>query len=39
MIPNLALQGLTTRPPEDGMIEVALEAFNTMYALENENTI
>ena len=37
MIPNLALQKLTTRPPEDGMVEVALSAFNAMYALENKS--
>jgi uncharacterized protein YqhQ len=36
MVPNLALQGLTTRPPSDGMVEIALSAFNAMYALENE---
>ncbi|MBI9049531.1 MAG: DUF1385 domain-containing protein [Anaerolineaceae bacterium] len=35
MVPNLKLQSLTTRPPEDGMVEVAITAFNTMYELEN----
>ena len=34
--PNLALQHLTTREPDDSMLEVALTAFQTMYALENE---
>ncbi|MDR3574957.1 MAG: DUF1385 domain-containing protein [Anaerolineaceae bacterium] len=33
--PNLALQHLTTRQPDLGMLEVAIAAFNTMYALEN----
>lgn len=28
--PNLALQRLTTRPPEDGMIEVAIASFDLM---------
>jgi uncharacterized protein YqhQ len=32
--PNLALQKLTTREPDDNMLEVALTAFNTMYARE-----
>ena len=33
--PNLALQHLTTRQPDLGMLEVAIAAFNTMYRLEN----
>jgi uncharacterized protein YqhQ len=33
--PNLALQRLTTRQPDLGMLEVAIAAFNTMYGLEN----
>lgn len=32
--PNLALQRLTTRPPDDGMVEVALRALNAV--LEGE---
>jgi uncharacterized protein YqhQ len=35
MVPNLKLQDLTTRQPEDGMVEVAITAFNTMLKLEN----
>lgn len=34
--PNLALQKLTTREPNDEMLEVSIKAFNTMYAMENE---
>ncbi len=33
--PNLALQKLTTAEPTLDIIEVAIAAFNTMYALEN----
>jgi uncharacterized protein YqhQ len=33
--PNLALQHLTTRQPDLGMLEVAITAFNKMYSLEN----
>lgn len=33
--PNLALQKLTTAEPTLDIIEVAITAFNTMYALEN----
>jgi uncharacterized protein YqhQ len=32
--PNLALQRLTTREPDDGMIEVAVQAFTAMLAEE-----
>jgi uncharacterized protein YqhQ len=32
--PNLALQELTTRPPEPGMVEVAIAAFRTLRAAE-----
>lgn len=32
---NMSMQRLTTVEPDDKMIEVALTAFNTMYALEN----
>ena len=34
--PGLALQRLTTREPDDGMIEVAVAAFNEAMALEND---
>lgn len=33
--PNLALQKMTTRQPTDEMLEVAIKAFDTMYAMEN----
>jgi len=36
--PNLALQHLTTREPDDSMLEVAIQAFNTMYAMEQSST-
>jgi len=32
--PNLALQSLTTRTPDEGMLEVAISAFNTMRNAE-----
>jgi len=35
--PNLALQKLTTREPNDEMLEVSIKAFDTMYAMENED--
>ncbi len=34
--PNLALQKLTTREPNEEMLEVSIKAFDTMYAMENE---
>ena len=34
--PNLALQNMSTREPSKEMLEVAIQAFNTMYALESE---
>jgi uncharacterized protein YqhQ len=37
--PNLALQNMTTREPTEDMLEVAIQAFNTMTALENEQTL
>lgn len=37
-LPNLALQRLTTREPDDQMLEVALTAFQTMIACENKNS-
>jgi uncharacterized protein YqhQ len=32
--PNLALQRLTTRPPDEGMLEVGIAAFQEMKRLE-----
>ena len=37
--PNLALQNLTTREPSKDMLEVSIQAFNKMEALENESEI
>ena len=37
--PGLLLQRLTTREPEDGMIECAITAFNTVLAMEADSTI
>jgi uncharacterized protein YqhQ len=34
--PNLAMQRLTTREPEDDMLEVAIKAFHCMMAAEKE---
>ena len=34
--PNLALQSLTTRQPDDSMLEVAIESFKTMRQAEQE---
>jgi len=34
--PNLALQKLSTREPTLEMLEVSIQAFNAMYAMENE---
>ncbi len=34
--PNLALQQMTTREPTLDMLEVSIQAFNTMYAMEKE---
>ncbi len=36
MRPNLALQSLTTRPPDAAMLEVAIEAFRSMQQAERE---
>lgn len=36
VIPNLALQRLTTREPDDDMLEVAITAFRTMLRREQE---
>ena len=37
--PGLLLQRLTTREPEDGMIECAIAAFNTVLAMDADPTI
>lgn len=37
--PNLALQSLTTREPDLAMIEVAITAFKTMKAAEEQGTV
>ena len=37
--PGLLLQKLTTREPEDGMIECAIAAFNTVLAMDADSTI
>ena len=34
VLPNLWLQRLTTREPDEGMLEVAIQAFEEMRALE-----
>jgi uncharacterized protein YqhQ len=34
--PNLALQSLTTREPDPGMLEVAIRSFNEMRRAETE---
>jgi len=37
--PNLALQSLTTREPDDSMLEVAIESFKSMRQAEQELVI
>jgi uncharacterized protein YqhQ len=37
--PNLALQSLTTRQPDNSMLEVAIESFKTMRKAEQEFTV
>ena len=39
MIPNLKLQNLTTRPPDDSMVEVGIRAFTTMIKLEGREDL
>jgi uncharacterized protein YqhQ len=34
--PNMALQRLTTREPDDGMVEVAIEALQAVLINEDE---
>jgi len=36
-LPNLALQSLTTRIPDDSQIEVAVKAMNTAKKADDEN--
>jgi len=36
-VPNLLLQSLTTREPDEKQIEVALHSFNTLLSLEEQN--
>jgi uncharacterized protein YqhQ len=36
--PNLALQKLSTREPTLDMLEVSIQAFNTMYAMDKESS-
>lgn len=38
-LPGLLLQRLTTREPEDGMIECAITAFKTVLAMDNDPSI
>ena len=38
IVPNLALQSLTTRQPEDSMVEVAIAAFNKVLESERAGT-
>ncbi len=38
-LPGLFLQRLTTSEPEDGMIECAIKAFETVLAMDNDPTI
>jgi uncharacterized protein YqhQ len=37
--PNLALQNLTTREPTPEMVEVAIQAFNSLMELENHSKV
>ena len=36
IVPNLMLQHLTTREPDSGMLEVAIESFKTMRKAEQD---
>ena len=38
-LPGLLLQRLTTREPEDGMIECAITAFKTVLAMDSDPTV
>ena len=37
--PGLLLQKLTTKQPDDDMVEVAIAAFNTVYAMDNDESV
>lgn len=37
--PGLQLQRLTTKQPDDGMLEVAIAAFNKVYQMDNDKSI
>lgn len=37
--PGLLLQKLTTKEPDDDMVETAIVAFNTVFAMDNDDTI
>lgn len=37
--PGLLLQKLTTRQPDDAMVEVAIKAFNTVLAMDADSTV
>jgi uncharacterized protein YqhQ len=39
IVPNLALQSLTTRQPEDSMVEVAIAAFNKVLESERADEV
>ncbi len=38
-LPGMLLQKITTREPDDQMIEVAIKAFDTVYQMDNDQTI
>ena len=38
-LPGMLLQKITTREPDDEMIEVAIKAFDTVYQMDNDQTI
>ena len=37
--PGFLLQLLTTREPDDGMLEVAIASFNAVYEMDNDETV
>jgi Predicted metal-dependent enzyme len=37
--PGLQLQRLTTKEPDDSMVEVAIAAFNAVYEMDADDTI
>ncbi len=38
-LPGMLLQKITTREPDDDMLEVAIVAFNTVFEMDNDQTI